>query len=104
MASCGEATRLDSIEVAIGSCSVPHRYRHTVRTWQAGLDEFGIQTGTSVPGSNSFLQFRDPIGRYIPGLKGNDHFASPMPFPWNLLIARILVLQHGSCWCDTCIS
>ena len=92
MTSGGETTRLNSVEVAIGSRSISHGHCHTVRIWLAGFDELGIQTSAAVPGCNSFFQFGDPISRHILGLKGNDHLVSPIPFPWNLVIARILVL------------
>jgi hypothetical protein len=62
VATCGKSTRLNSIEVTIGSIPISHTYRYTVRIWLAGFDEFGVQTWTSVPGFNSFLHFRDPVG------------------------------------------
>ena len=92
MTTCGKTTRFNSVEVTVGSCSISHGYCHTVRIWLAGFDELGIQTRAAIPGGNSFLQFGDPISRYISSLKGNDHFTSPLPFPWNLVISRILVL------------
>ena len=92
MTTCGKTTRLNSIEVTIGSVSISHGYCHTVRIRLAGVDELDIQTCASVPGCNSFLHFRDPISWYIFGLKGNDHFTRPIPFPWNLVIVRVLVL------------
>jgi hypothetical protein len=92
VATRGKTARLNSIEVAIGSSPISHGDRHAVGIWLAGFDEPGIQTCTSVPGCNSFLHFRDPINWYIFGRKGNDHLFSPIPFPWNLVIARVLVL------------
>jgi hypothetical protein len=88
----GKTTRLNSIEVTIGSCSISHGYCHTVRIWPAGFDELGIQTCTLIPGRNSFLHFRDPISWNILGLKGNNNFTRPIPFPWKLVIVRVLVL------------
>ena len=104
MATCGKSTRLNSIEVTVGSCSISHSNRYTVRIWLAGFDKLGIQTCTSVPGCNSLLHFRDPVGWHIVGLKGNNHLTSPIPFPWNLVILRVLVLQRCSCRRDTSIS
>jgi hypothetical protein len=94
MASDGKASGLNCIEVTIS----PHTafrsniYRYAVPIWFAGLDEPRIQTWTAVPGCNSFLHFGDPIRCYIPSLKRNDDFGSPIAFPWQLMITPILVL------------
>ena len=90
--SGGKTTRLNSIEVSIGFIAISQGYGQAVGFWLAGFDELGIQTCTPVPGCNSFLHFRDPISWQILGLKGNDHFVSPIPFPWSLVIVRVLVL------------
>ena len=90
--TCGKTARLNSIEVTVGSIWISHSYCHTVRIPLAGFDEPGIQTCTFVPGCNSFVHFRDPIGWYILGLKVDNHLTRPISLPWNLMIVRILVL------------
>src|SRR5918998_5293049 len=92
VATRGEATRLDRVEVSVGSVPVSHRHRHTVRAGLAGVDQPGVQTRTSVPGGNTFLHLRDPVSRYVLGLEGDDDLGSPVPSPGNLGIVRILVL------------
>jgi hypothetical protein len=88
----GKPTRLNSIEVSIGFCAISQGYCHAVGFGLAGFHELRIQTCTPIPGRNSFLHFRDPISWQILGLKGNDHFVRPIPFPWSLVIVRVLVL------------
>ena len=92
MTTSGKTIRLNSIEVTIGFFPISHGYCHTGRVWLAGFDELGIQTCTFVPSRNSFLHFRDPISWNIFGLKGDNNFIRPIPFPWNLVIVRVLVL------------